>query len=104
MGLVVPVFVSALADSSSSSSISKHQKLLHDHVLQRLMQIGPKYPAAFKSIMQSSPALKQKLEAAIRAGQTASQSAKVSRVPARGNVRTQQAPSIKLKTDFSNFK
>ena len=98
MGLVVPLFVSALVDVSSSSS--QQRRIVHNHVLQQLMQIGPKYPAAFKTIMQSSPPLKQKLESAIRASQSPS---KTNKAPARPRTQ-QQAPSIKLKMDFSNFK
>lgn len=101
MGLLVPLFVSALV-VDSSAPVTKQQTQFQDHVLQRLMQIGPRYPVAFRTIMQGSPVLKQQLEAAIRASQSSS------RTPLRvGGGRQQlpqQAPSIKLKMDFSNFK
>ena len=104
MGLLVPLFVSSLADLSST--VSRQQRAIHDHILQRLIQIGPKYPTAFKLTMQGQPAMKQRLEGAIRASQTPTKGAGVARGPARGTgLRAQpSAPSIKLKMDFSNFK
>lgn len=97
LGLLLPLLVSALAVGSSAT---KHQKLVHDHVLQRLMEIGPKYPVAFRAVMQNSPGLKQQLEEAIRASQSSAQT------PSRVERARQQphTPSIKLKMDFSNFK
>jgi hypothetical protein len=113
MGLLLPLYISLLIDPTSPSlssrgnhAISQHQRQIHSYTLQQVTQIGPKYPAAFRSVMQSSPALKQKLENAVRAGQAAPGNA-----GGRGQVggRTggrmqQQQPSIKLKMDFSNFK
>ena len=100
MGLLVPLFVSALV-VGPSTPVTKQQTHFQDHVLQRLMQIGPRYPAAFRTIMQGSPVLKQQLEGAIRASQSST------RPPLKvGGTRQQlqQAPAIKLKMDFSNFK
>lgn len=99
MGLILPLFVSALSDPASS--LSGDQKRLHDHILTRIMAIGPRYQAPFKAIMLGSPALKQRLEAAIRAGQSPS---KAAAPQARLRAQPQQAPAIKLKMDFSNFK
>ena len=100
LGLLLPLLVSALAVGSSAT---KQQKLVHDHVLQRLMQIGPKYPVAFRAVMQNSPGLKQQLEEAIRASQSSAQTpSRVGR--ARQQPPVQHTPSIKLKMDFSNFK
>ena len=100
LGLLLPLFVSCL--TSSPSSHTSHSSL-HSHSLQQLMAIGPKYPEPFKSIMQATPLLRQQLENAIKAGQGAG--------PVQGGRRREtsqtpqvQAPSIKLKMDFSNFK
>ena len=102
MGLVVPLFVNLLIDPLSASQASKQKKAVHDHVLQSLKQTGPKYPAAFKAVMQSVPQVKQQLEAAIRAEQTPLKSGKIGRP---GMERSDsKAPAIKLKMDFSNFK
>ena len=71
------------------------------------MAIGPAYPEPFKKIMQDAPSLRQQLEDAIRASQSSSVS--TSSIPAASGVQQAakigvQAPSIKLKMDFSNFK
>ena len=104
MGLLLPLLVSVLLDSPSLlSSAPKHQRAIHEHVMQKITQIGPKYPQAFRSIMNSSPALKAKLEAAVRSSQTSATSQPRSST-ARTQASRQQQPSIKLKMDFSNFK
>lgn len=104
LGLLMPLFISCLHPPSISGAARRKRQPLHDHTLQRLKAIGPKYPTAFKSIMQASPLLRQQLESAIRSGQSGGGEA-----PALGShretSRTQaQPPSIKLKMDFSNFK
>lgn len=102
MGFVVPLFIRLLMDPASASHASKQRKVIHDHVLQSLKQTGPKYPAAFKAVMQNVPQAKQQLEAAIRAEQAPSKSGQVGRL---GTERSDsKAPAIKLKMDFSNFK
>lgn len=108
MGLLLPLYISLLIDPTSSSrgGVTKQQRQIHDYTLQQVTQIGPKYPAAFRSIMQSSPALKQKLEGAVRAGQAVPGKAggrSQAAMRAGGRIQQQQ-PSIKLKMDFSNFK
>lgn len=100
MGLLVPLYVSVLCDPSVYRSSTKQKRQIHDHILKVVTQIGPKYPESFRSIVQSSPALKQKLESAVRASQTTSKAPAARRVQPQ----QQQAPSIKLKMDFSNFK
>lgn len=103
LGLLLPLFISCLHPPSTSGAARRQRQPLHDHTLQRLQAIGPKYPTAFKSIMQASPLLRQQLESAIRSSQSGGET------PALGShretSRTQaQPPSIKLKMDFSNFK
>ena len=102
MSLVVPLFVSLLLDPLAVSHAPKQRKTTHDHVLQSLKQTGPKYPAAFKAVMQGAPQVKQQLEAAIRAEQVPSKSGKVGRPGMEKS--DSKAPAIKLKMDFSNFK
>lgn len=56
--------------------------------------------------MTQSPALKMKLEQAIRNSQVASQSAASSQLKMKPNMQklpAAQNPTITLKTDFSNF-
>ena len=104
MGLLLPLLVSVLLESPSLlRSAPKHQRAIHEHVLQKITQIGPKYPQAFRSIMNSSPMLKAKLEAAIRNSQ-ASATSQPGSSASRTQAMRQQQPSIKLKMDFSNFK
>ena len=99
LGVLLPLFISCLTPSPSS-----HQAL-HTHSLQRLMAVGPKYPEPFKNIVQANPSLRQQLENAIRAGQGGPGEGP-DQGDRRGAGRTPQvqAPSIKLKKDFSNFK
>lgn len=102
MGLLLPLHISLLIDPHTSRSVTQHQRQIHDFILQQVTQIGPKYPAAFRSVMQTSPALKQRLESAIRASQSSSKAMRTQ--AARSIERQQQQPAIKLKMDFSNFK
>lgn len=107
MGLLLPLYISLLIDpaiSVSSHSVTQQQRQIHEYVLQQVTQIGPKYPGAFRSVMQGSPALKQKLESAVRAGQSVGKAVRTRAATTGGRLQTQQAPSIKLKMDFSNFK
>ena len=106
--VLIPLYISVLVDPASSDlrTFPQNRQLIHSHFLQRVTEIGPKYPEAFRNVMQVFPASKAKLEAAVRA----SHSAKGSTQSAKGSARTQrgftqaQQPSIKLKMDFSNFK
>ncbi len=98
MGLIIPLFVSALHDPTPSS---QDQRTLHEHALARLKMIGPRYPVPFKTVMLGSPLLRQRLEVAIRASQGP---ARVSVSLARSQTQARQAPAIALKMDFSNFK
>ena len=55
----------------------------------------------FKALMSQSGEMRSKLESAVRTSQQAQQRAKVETSTARSL--SAQTPSIKLKTDFSNF-
>ncbi|XP_055847565.1 HEAT repeat-containing protein 5B isoform X1 [Episyrphus balteatus] len=104
--LLVPVLINYLAEPSKLRTLPKSQRQLHEQSLQWLMKIGPKYPQEFKSLMSQSLELRQKLEVAVINNQ---QSASITN---RNNNDVQngnkpgsnvQKPTIKLKTDFSNF-
>lgn len=103
--LLVPVLINYLAEPSKLRNLPKYQRQLHEQALQWLMKIGPKYPQEFKSLMGQSPELRQKLEAAVRCQQQSV--AIANRVQQTAQSRSgpdkQQKPTIKLKTDFSNF-
>ena len=108
LGLLLPLLVSCLQGSAGGPAHQPPRKThsLHDHALQRLMQIGPRYPVPFKAVMQGSPQLRQQLESAVRASQAApSTGPGAARAAHRAaKPQAQQPPSIKLKMDFSNFK
>ncbi|XP_017846517.1 HEAT repeat-containing protein 5B isoform X2 [Drosophila busckii] len=102
--LLVPVLIGYLADASKLRSLPKYQRQLHEQSLQWLLKIGPKYPQEFKTLVGQKPELRQKLEGAIRnQQQSINMAQKASEAQRNGNLAKPQKPSIKLKTDFSNF-
>lgn len=100
LGLLVPILVSLLSDSANLPKGGKITKTLHEHALQKLMKIGPKYPEPFRTVISSSSDLKSRLEGAVRANQA---SAKPKQPVVQPKVVPSQ-PSIKLRMDFSNYK
>lgn len=103
--LLVPVLINYLSEPTKLRTLPKYQRQLHEQSLQWLMKIGPKYPQEFKTLMGQSLELRQKLEAAIRNQQQSINIAnKANELQSRnGQASKQQKPTIKLKTDFSNF-
>nr|XP_022914802.1 HEAT repeat-containing protein 5B isoform X2 [Onthophagus taurus] len=99
--LLIPILINFLLEGQALRSASKHSKMLHESSLQWLMKIGPKYPQEFKKLMNQSSELKLKLENAIRFSQQHTMKKKQETNSAQQTV--SQAPTIKLKTDFSNF-
>ncbi|XP_050519241.1 HEAT repeat-containing protein 5B isoform X2 [Diabrotica virgifera virgifera] len=97
--LLVPALVSYLSPGSTIKN--KHTSSLHDVSLQWLMKIGPKYPQEFKRMMLHSKDLRIKLENAIRNQQT--QKCRIKNDININQQVTSTTPTIKLKTDFSNF-
>uniref|UniRef100_A0A034VSR0 HEAT repeat-containing protein 5A n=1 Tax=Bactrocera dorsalis TaxID=27457 RepID=A0A034VSR0_BACDO len=102
--LLVPVLINYLAEPAKLRTLPKYQRHLHEQALQWLMKIGPKYPQEFKTLMGQTLELRQKLEAAIRSQQQSINIAnKANELQMRGGLAKPQKPTIKLKTDFSNF-
>ncbi|XP_033164377.1 HEAT repeat-containing protein 5B isoform X2 [Drosophila mauritiana] len=101
--LLVPVLIGFLAEPSRLRTLPKYQRQLHDQALQWLLKIGPKYPQEFKTLMGQTPELRQKLEAAIRSQQQSINIAQKASEAQRNLLAKPQKPTIKLKTDFSNF-
>ncbi|GJQ66814.1 hypothetical protein Trydic_g18582 [Trypoxylus dichotomus] len=99
--LLVPILISYLLEGQATRSANKYSLMLHDASLQWLMRIGPKYPEEFKKMMSQSGDLKIRLENAIRYSQQVSQKNKPETNTNKPLL--SQTPSIKLKTDFSNF-
>lgn len=119
--LLVPVLISYLLEGQTLNSANKYVLRLHETSLQWLMKIGPQYSQVsdifetkkiiyylcliqfqeFKTLMTQCPDLRVKLETAIRNNQQ-----KTVKMKNEVNINkpiVSNAPSIKLKTDFSNF-
>ena len=105
ISIFVPMMVSYLLEADKLASAPKVTRLLHDNALQRLVKIGPQHPAHFRSVMQATPELKTRLEAAVKAQQEATSTTQCSKsqLGKVGASSQPSKPSIKLKTDFSNF-
>lgn len=99
--LLVPVLINYLIDGESMGSATKLTLTLHDASLQWLRKIGPKYPQEFKQLMSQTSNLRLRLENAIQMNQQLQKIMKSE--PNVDRPHLQQPPSIKLKTDFSNF-
>ncbi|XP_066585201.1 HEAT repeat-containing protein 5B isoform X2 [Prorops nasuta] len=100
--LLVPILINYLLESDQLQNATKYQLNLHQQSFQWLNKIGPKYPQEFKTLMSQSTELKIKLENAVKCNQQQVQrhSKPVDSVKPQIKI---SAPSIKLKTDFSNF-
>ncbi|XP_054545683.1 HEAT repeat-containing protein 5A isoform X3 [Talpa occidentalis] len=94
---LLPILISFLLDENTVGSATSIMRNLHDFALQNLMQIGPQYSSVFKSVMASSPALKARLEAAIKGNQ---ENVKV-KIPTSKHAKNPGKNStIQLKTNF----
>ncbi|XP_046742187.1 HEAT repeat-containing protein 5B isoform X2 [Diprion similis] len=102
--LLVPILINYLLEGDALHHGSKFQITLHQQSFQWLNKIGPKYPQEFKTLMAQSTELKTKLENAVRSShqQQVQKQSKLSE-PMKQAIKLNTAPSIKLKTDFSNF-
>jgi len=98
--LLVPILISCLLDSSQLRVANHLGKTLHGHALFALTRIGTQYPKEFKNLLSQLPELRTRLESAARANQSAASN----KLGALNEiVESKSAPTIKLKTDFSNF-
>lgn len=102
LNLLVPILVNYLLLESEIKNSKFLVRQLHEQCLQKLMRIGPLYPHEFKTLMSRSTELRSKLEGAIRANQQVTEK-KESYTSNTSKVHSFQPPTIKLKTDFSNF-
>ncbi|XP_011850163.1 PREDICTED: HEAT repeat-containing protein 5A [Mandrillus leucophaeus] len=94
---LLPILISFLLDENALGSATSIMRNLHDFALQNLMQIGPQYSSVFKSLVASSPALKARLEAAIKGNQ---ESVKVKIPISKYTKSPGKNSSIQLKTSF----
>ncbi|EDL36774.1 RIKEN cDNA D930036F22, isoform CRA_b [Mus musculus] len=93
---LLPILISFLLDENALGSATSVTRSLHDFALHSLMQIGPRYSSVFKRVMASSPALKARLEAAVKGNQ---ESVRVD-PPSKHAKNLARNSSIQLKTNF----
>ena len=94
---LLPILISFVLDEHALGSATSIMRNLHDFALQNLMQIGPQYSSVFKSVMASSPALKARLETAIKGNQ---ETVKVKTPTSKHTKNSGKSSSIQLKTNF----
>lgn len=91
-------------EANALKASSKYSQQLHEHALQWLMKIGPKYAQEFKALIGQSTDLRSKLEAAIRHSQHSSDLKLKNDIQTAAKAQMNPAkPTIELKTNFSNF-
>ncbi|XP_039260448.2 HEAT repeat-containing protein 5B-like [Styela clava] len=105
---VLATFLTTIDEGEKLSQTKQFKRQLHDCALQYLIQVGQKYPQAFRSILDSQMVVKMKLEEAVRANQLITQRRQQQEIKRQEQQAARQAkanapPSIKLKMDFSNF-
>lgn len=129
LALLVPALINYLMDSDFTkynANISKSRVKLHEFSLQYLLKVGPVYPQVclilrfiiinqyqniiifnvifqeFKIIMSQNNKLRTKLEHTIKTNKSSQQQFDAG-CQVSQNVTKSTQPSIKLKTDFTNF-
>ncbi|XP_069772821.1 HEAT repeat-containing protein 5A isoform X2 [Narcine bancroftii] len=100
IALLLPILISFLLDENALVSGPNPAKSLNEFALQNLMRIGSQYPAVFQKLMGTSPAMKARLEGAVKGNQ---ESMKAKKAAGQSKCSGKNPPSIQLKTDFSNF-
>ncbi|VVC28110.1 Armadillo-type fold,Armadillo-like helical [Cinara cedri] len=105
LSLLVPALIHFLVDTESincDTNTSKFRCKLHEFSLQCLLKIGPIYPNEFKIIMSQNNKLRTKLEHTIKTNKSIQQQFNTG-CQITQNITISIKPSIKLKTDFTNF-
>lgn len=94
VSVLLPVLISFLLDENALASAAGPSRSLHAWALQELMRLGPQHPSVLRGLMASAPAMKARLEAAIKGSQE--------RVSSKSNPQapSKSSPSIQLKTNF----
>ncbi|XP_053615269.1 HEAT repeat-containing protein 5B [Plodia interpunctella] len=98
--LLVPVVISYLRPDPPRPPPAQ---MLHDFALQWLTRVGPRHPQEFKTMMQQSPELRNKLESAVKASQANTRTARATQQRPVFEAKPAK-PTIQLKTDFSDFR
>ena len=100
--LFVPILINLLSDRLDTLGEKSEERRFHNHVLNCLLKLAPVYRDEFKQIVTKVPALKSKLEHSLRNQDTSNINHNNSSNRESQAKRT-FTPSIKLKTDFSNY-
>ncbi|KAB7498931.1 HEAT repeat-containing protein 5B [Armadillidium nasatum] len=99
IGVLVGIFVGALQDTGKLKENGSIKEKLHNYALSRLQKLGPEYPQEFRIVLTSKPELRVRLEMALKFQQEKQRKAEhATNIPTAPH-----NPTIKLKTDFSNF-
>ena len=96
---ITHVLVNKLAGSEQDSTSQESSKT-HQVCLQALQQIGPKYPAQFKEVMNADVTMRQRLEQAILSSRKRSESEKARKYP---EGRTKSTIGKPLSINFAAF-
>ena len=102
LGLYIPILINLLIEDTQALKDKSPKSLLHTYALQKLIDIGPKYPQEFRQIINQVPSFRTKLESAIRSQSVAGSNGSTAGNQTQSSTRNDN-PTIKLKTDFSNF-
>ncbi|XP_041927422.1 HEAT repeat-containing protein 5A isoform X1 [Alosa sapidissima] len=94
VSVLLPVLISFLLDENALASAAGPSRSLHAWALQELMRLGPQQPSVLRDLMAAAPAMKARLEAAIKGNQERSSTKSTPQPPSKSS------PSIQLKTNF----
>jgi hypothetical protein len=98
LDIYIPILVNLLLEDPGSESTCTQKQ--HDMALARLTRIGNQLPQDLKRILSENPELKRRLEQAVLKSQ---EQERLRRLAKQQQQQVVSKPSIKLKTDFSNF-
>ncbi|KAF9416302.1 hypothetical protein HW555_006256 [Spodoptera exigua] len=101
--LLVPIVISYLREGAELQRAPAHVRALHEFALHWLTKVGPKHPQEFKTMMQQSSELRNKLENALKANQATARSGRTAQTQRPVFDAKPAKPTIQLKTDFSDF-
>ncbi|PZC77994.1 hypothetical protein B5X24_HaOG202666 [Helicoverpa armigera] len=102
--LLVPIVISYLREGAELQRAPPHVRALHEFALHWLTKVGPKHPQEFKTMMQQSSELRNKLENALKANQASARSGRSAQSQRPLFDAKPAKPTIQLKTDFSDFR
>uniref|UniRef100_A0A6A7FSQ7 HEAT repeat-containing protein 5A n=5 Tax=Hirondellea gigas TaxID=1518452 RepID=A0A6A7FSQ7_9CRUS len=109
LSVVVSLLVGCLQQqqptTGTTANFGNLSNALHSSALERLQRLAPQYQQDFRTVMGQRSELRSKLEAAIRGEQAAvAASHRTAAAASAASAAASHNPTIKLKTDFSNFK